>query len=187
MNRVLFHSISLERFLRLPEAKPALEYIDGEVIQKVSPKRTHSVIQNELLFAITEYGRRNRSGRAYPELRCTFGGNSLVPDVSYIVAERIPRDEKGQFIEDITIPPDLWVEVISPGQTVRAMSARLGWCLGQGVRLGWLVQPRKERVYVFEPGVATRTLERGDELEGGAVLPGFRLALDDLFDEVQRA
>lgn len=185
MNRVIFHSISLERFLRLPEAKPALEYINGEVIQKVSPKRTHSVLQNELLVAITMYGRRSRLGRAYPELRCTLGGNALVPDVCYIASERLPRDEHGQLLDEITIPPDLWVEILSPGQTLRSMSERLEWCIGQGVRLGWLVQPRKEQVYVFEAGEPRRVLGRGDSLDGGGALPGFLLDLASLFDQLK--
>ncbi len=45
MPHAIFEDLTLERFLRLPEAKPALEFIDGKVVQKVSPKRTHSTIQ----------------------------------------------------------------------------------------------------------------------------------------------
>lgn len=186
MDRVIFHSISLERFLRLPEAKPALEYLAGEVIQKVSPKWSHSMVQVELVSEIRRFARERGLGRVGSELRCTFGGNSLVPDLCFITSERIPRDESGQVVDDIAIPPDLWVEILSPGQTVRSLSARIKWCMGQGVRLGWLVQPRRERVYVFETDRAVVTLQRGDSLDGGDVLPGFRLNLASLFDEVKR-
>jgi hypothetical protein len=44
MERVVFENLSLRQFLRLPEAKPALEFIDGRVIQKAFPNTTHSVI-----------------------------------------------------------------------------------------------------------------------------------------------
>jgi len=41
-------SITLEKFLKLPETEPASEYIDGEIIQKPMPKGRHSRLQGKL-------------------------------------------------------------------------------------------------------------------------------------------
>jgi Uma2 family endonuclease len=69
MSRVIFDTLTLEQFLKLPEAKPALEYIDGMVVQKASPKRTQSSLQVDLGSAIRAFARPRRLGRVYSELR----------------------------------------------------------------------------------------------------------------------
>jgi len=66
--------LTLEEFLQLPETKPASEYIDGQIIQKPMPQGKHSVIQGELVPAINGVVKCKRIARAFPELRCTFGG-----------------------------------------------------------------------------------------------------------------
>jgi len=42
-------AMTLDQFLRLRERKPALEYIDGEVTQKVSPGARHSALRGEFM------------------------------------------------------------------------------------------------------------------------------------------
>ena len=87
--------VSLEAFIKLPETKPASEYIDGKILQKPMPQGKHSTIQGELVTAINLVVKQERIARAFPELRCTFGGRSTVPDVSVFVSQRIPRDDNG--------------------------------------------------------------------------------------------
>jgi hypothetical protein len=74
--------ITLEEFLKLPETKPASEYIDGEIIQKPMPQGKHSVIQSELPTVINGILKLKRIGRAFLELSCTFGTRSLVLKIS---------------------------------------------------------------------------------------------------------
>jgi Uma2 family endonuclease len=181
ISRVLFEGLTLERFLRLPEAKPALEYIDGEVVQKASPRRKHSALQIFLGFRIHEFAWPRRLGLVYTELRYTLGTRSLVPDLCFIASGRPPKDASGEGVDDIDFAPDLIVEVISPGQTVKDLSARLHRCLADGVRLAWLIQRTKRRVYVFRTGEPVAVLGPGDVLDGGDVLPGFELPIDELF------
>ncbi|MBD0337154.1 MAG: Uma2 family endonuclease, partial [Cyanobacteria bacterium Co-bin13] len=75
-------ALSLEAFLQQPETKPASEYIDGQVIQKPMPQGKHSTVQGELVSAINGAMKPKRIARAFPELRCTFGGRSTVPDIA---------------------------------------------------------------------------------------------------------
>ena len=178
---IIFEGLTLDEFLRLPEAKPALEYIDGKVVQKVSPKATHSVFQRNFLGGLDAHGRQRRLGRAYPELRCTFGGRSVVPDISFFMRGRLLRDKWGRFLEDVFLPPDLAVEIISRGETIKNLTEKLDFCIRNGVRLGWLVQPTRERVFAFQPGHPTEILEGATVLTGGGVLPEFTLPLPELF------
>jgi Uma2 family endonuclease len=181
MNHVVYDTLSLKQFLRLPEAKPALEYIDGMVVQKVSPKRKHSVISSMLIVRLITDARTRKLGFAYDDMRCTFGGQSIVPDISFFASGRIPKDARGDFVDDIFLAPDLVIEILSPGQTIKDLSSRLTWCVRHGVRLGWLIQPTKRRVYAFRPDRPCSILEMGDTLDGDDVLPGFELPLAEMF------
>jgi Uma2 family endonuclease len=62
-----WHVATLEEFLALPEVKPALEFEEGRIIQKVSPRGPHSVLQAELLEIFNRAGRPNKIARAFPE------------------------------------------------------------------------------------------------------------------------
>lgn len=74
--------LTLEEFLRLPEEKPALEYFQGRVTQKVSPKGRHSALQAAAVSFVNSVARPGRIAFAFPELRATWAGASLVPDVA---------------------------------------------------------------------------------------------------------
>jgi len=181
MSQILHENLTLEQFLRLPETKPALEYLQGKVVQKVSPKTTHSVLQMWLGSYILNYSMPRKLGQPYTELRCTFGGESIVPDLAFFARGRIPKDEHGRRVDDVVLPPDLAVEILSPGQTLKNLGTKLSRCVRQGVRLGWLIQPRRSRVFVFRPDRPVETLELGDALQGEGVLPGFALPLSEMF------
>ena len=98
--------ITLEDFLKLPETKPASEFIDGQMLQKPMPQGKHSTIQGDLVSAIDTVLKPERIARAYPELRCTFGGRSIVPDVAVFAWERIPRDD--EYMR--SLPHVLWID-----------------------------------------------------------------------------
>ena len=181
MSGAVHEVLTLEQFLTLPEIKPPLEFLQGRVEQKVSPTLPHSVLTRELTTRIDSWARPRKLGRGFPELRCSFGGESFVPDVCFFARGRLPKDRRGRYAEQVLLAPDLAVEILSPGQTVAKLSARLARCIGKGVRLAWLVQPRRSRAFVFRPGQPPRALELGDVLPGDDVLPGFSLPLEELF------
>ena len=182
MGRAETDVLTVEQFLQLPEIKPPLEFVRGRVVQKVSPVAPHCKLGQTLWLWIYRHTLVHQLGECFLELRCTFHGESLVPDVVYFDPGRIPSDDRGEYIaEGMHQAPDLIVEIISPGQTVKALSSRLARCIAKGVRLAWMVQPRKRRAFVFRPGRPPETLQVGDELNGEDVLPGFRLALAEMF------
>ena len=169
---------TLEQFLQFPECKPAIEYIGGRIVQKMAPKLPHSVIQGELLMTLNAFARPLKLGRAYPGLRAVFGGNARVPDVSFYSTARVPRPI---LDEDVLIPPDLAIEIHSPGQTVGELRLKLRHSLKHGSRLAWLILTRRRRIHVLRRGQKVQILEPGDVLGGEDVLPGFSLPLDEIF------
>jgi Uma2 family endonuclease len=140
---------SLDDFLRLPDVKPALEYGPDGVSQKVAPKTVHSVVQKRVLLLLDQ---RGRGGLAFAELRITVAGRSYVPDVAFFVADSLPRQPDGAWIEDVTSMPDLVIEIISPGQGRRELEAKCQWYVAHGARHlnrrthAWLVDPQRRSV-----------------------------------------
>src|SRR5437764_572707 len=112
------HDLTLEDFLALPEVKPALEYFEGKVTQKVPPLGEHSALQVESVEYLNRLFRPGRIARAFTELRSSFDDASLVPDVSVYRWERIPRTPSGKIATYFRTPPDVAIEIRSPGQTI---------------------------------------------------------------------
>jgi Uma2 family endonuclease len=178
--------MTLLQFLKLPETSPAREYVDGRIVQRMSPKFKHSRTQGGLTEAVNRWARPEKPGEAVPELRCTFGGRSLVFDVAYFRSDRIAYGPDGEVLNDVFLAPDLAVEIVSPEQSVRSGESRLQWCVRHGVQLAWLIDPERRRAKVFRPGARPLSLSGSDHLDGADVLPGFRLALATVFGWLKR-
>lgn len=142
-------TLTLDEFLQLPETKPASEFIDGQVIQKPMPQGKHSTIQGDLVPVINGILKPQHIARAYPELRCTFGGRSVVPDVTVFTWERIPRDPNGEVSNTFAIAPDWTVEILSPDQSQTKVVRNILHCLAHGTQMGWLIDPEERLLFVY--------------------------------------
>ena len=140
---------SLESFLSLPETKPACEFLDGQITQKTMPQGKHSLLQGSLCPAINQVTQFTKIAIAFPELRCTFGGASIVPDISVFRWERIPRDKSGQVSNRFQIYPDWAIEILSPDQRQNKVLENLLHCVDHGTELGWLLDPKDENILVI--------------------------------------
>jgi Uma2 family endonuclease len=153
-------STSLETFLAMPETKPASEYVDGEIIQKPMPKGKHSLIQGESVTAINAALKRPKVALALPELRCSFGGRSTVPDVAVFTWERIARDATGDIANTFDAAPDWTIcilqryanEILSPEQSPTKVTKNILHCLKHGCAMGWLIDPDDRSIVVYPAG-----------------------------------
>lgn len=174
--------MTLEAFLKLPEKKPALEFEDGVVTQKVPPQGRHAGLQGWIVEVFNAYGRRAQLARAFPELRVIFAGVSRVPDVAVYRWERIPRDAEGRFAEEFREPPDAAIEIISPGQRPNALVRRCLWYMSHGVGAALLVDPYDETILLFRPDRVPRHLRGEDRLDLTEQLPGFGVTVREIFE-----
>jgi Uma2 family endonuclease len=114
-----------------------------------------------------------------------FPGLIRIPDVAFVAWASIP----GRCVPKEPIPdlvPDLAVEVLSEGNTDREMSRKRSEYFDAGVRLVWMIDPTERTVHVYTATDHFTALGVGDILDGGEVLPGFVLALDELFGVLDR-
>lgn len=171
--------MTLKEFLALPETEPASEFACGEVFQKPMPTQKHSLMQTFLAMLITQFVLPTGLGRALTEWRCIFGPpgeeRTFVPDITYVARERLTEEDY------LLGPPDIAIEILSPGQHAGRFADKILFYIAHGVKLVWVLDPIERTVRVHAPGAETRLLTADDTLDGGAVLPGFTIKLADLF------
>ncbi|BAZ48261.1 hypothetical protein NIES4103_08680 [Nostoc sp. NIES-4103] len=165
--------LTLEEFLKMPylEDSPAWEYADGVAMQKPMPKIRHSILQKRLLTAIDN---SNDQYTALPELRCTFAGRSIVPDVAVVAWSRIQLNEVGEPEDHFTEAPDWAIEILSPDQNANRVIDNLLYCLQHGCQLGWLIDPDDYSVLIFAPQQQPEICRGENQLR---VLEGINLTL----------
>ncbi len=182
--------MTLAEFLLLPETKPANEFIDGQIIQKPMPQGKHSLIQSELIININAVFKPQRLVRAYPELRCSFGGRATVPDVTVFTSDspkerlrqRIPRDENGDIANVFAIAQDWTIEILSPDQSQTKVTKNILHCLQNGTQMGWLIDPAERSIFVYATDRSTQVFdEETDVLPVPEFAKDFQLTLGDLF------
>jgi Uma2 family endonuclease len=178
---VTLQGLTLKEFLQLPEQEPALVYFKGRATQKVPPLSEHSAPQVELILHLDRLLRPRKLARAFSELRTTYSGASLVPDVSVYRWERIPRTAAGRIASRFLTPPDLAIEIWSPGQTIRELAERCEWFVAHGTAVALLIDHRRETIRVFRPGVPVDIARRGDRIPLDEIAPGVQLVVDEIF------
>ena len=114
-------------------------------------------------------------------------GRVRLPDVTFVSVDDLPQGRVPR--EPIPLlPPTLAVEVISESNTAAEMRQKLKEYFESGSRLVWLVYPETRTIAVFavlqdEP---TAILTEADVLDGGAVLPGFTMPVQQVFEPLSR-
>ncbi len=148
------------------------------------PTFEHGVIESnisaELRFFLKgkNLGRVSCSSAEYRYLENE--SESRQPDIAFVAQERLPI----RFRSYPEIAPDLAIEIVSPGDKSYDTEARISEYQQAEVRLIWIVNPfsRTIDVYRLKTGVKLQRFVTGEELSGEEVLPGFKLALNDVFD-----
>ena len=176
----LYTVAELEAFESLPEnANRLFELVNGEIVEKAMPTELHGLIVANLIAALWLFIKQSGLGRVGVEIRSQLPAdahNARQPDISYYADTSRPIVERGA----VATLPDLAVEVKSPDDTYRLMREKADYYLANGSRMVWLIYPEKRLVEAHTPD-GFDLLGEADTLTGGAVLPGFALAVKDIF------
>ncbi len=102
------------------------------------------------------------------------------PDLAFFSTEKLPL---GQVVAGYyEVIPDLAVEIASPGDSNAEVNDKCRMWLSYGVPVVWELHPQWRSVSIHRPGRAIVILGEGDTLDGGDVLPGFSIPVQDIFD-----
>lgn len=160
------------------------EIIDG-VRRELPPMSAESsVLAARLARRLSNHGIERDVGEAYPEVLFRLPlpvDRNRRPDVAFVPYARWAKDRPIPATTAWDVLPDLCVEVVSPHDLAEEIETKLDEYLRAGVRLVWVVYPRPQKVYVYDTPAGVRRLGRDEMLDGGAVLPDFRLPLAELF------
>src|SRR3712207_6829869 len=173
---------TLDDVLARSETKLFSQYACGGVHQKSMPDDDHRALQPFLWLLIRQFLSASPMGVVRTECRCVFGpaGRERVflPDVTFATHER--RAVRGRSERKfLWTAPDLAIEVLSPDQPADEFADKLQFYLLHGVRLVWVVNPQERTIRVYRPREDAILLRSGDILDGGDVLPGFAVAVDE--------
>ncbi len=174
------------REIVLPETKPALEWVNGRILKKMSPQRRHALAQGVFTSELFRWAREQGRGRVGPEweFRLQPPGEvrrPLVPDVAYISYERLPYGAADDVADIPRIAPDVVVEVLSPGDRKRDLREKTRVYLTCGTAAVFEVNTRQRTVTVHDGG-GQRVFDFDSVIEHES-LPGFAMPARMLFEE----
>ncbi|MEH1846185.1 MAG: Uma2 family endonuclease [Nostoc sp.] len=180
------NQLTLQEFLNLPPGEGDITYelVDGQAIPKMSPKFFHAKLTRVLLNLIEQSC--EGKGEVYPEWAVALTRRRRdwmpIPDILYISNERLPANWDED--EACPVPPDLVIEIISPGQTFGQMAAKAKDYLDAKVLRVWVLDSKARSITVFYPDAAPQTY-MGEELLKDSLFEGLEFTVDQVFQKAK--
>jgi Uma2 family endonuclease len=163
------------------------EVIDGQRVELPPMSAFAAIIASRLLGALHYFLLSHPLGEAVMETLFQLAlpiDRNRRPDVAFVSFQRWPRSQRQSPEANAwKVVPNLAVEVVSPHDYLEDVLDKIVEYFEAGVEQVWLVHPRHQLIYVYESWSKVKILTVADELDGGPVLPGFRLPLKTLFPE----
>lgn len=108
------------------------------------------------------------------------------PDVAFVSVERWPLDREIPEEGEWQVVPDLCVEVNSPNDRVEDLYEKIDDYFDASVRQVWVVSPGRRRIYVYDSPTQIRTVSATEVIDAGDIIPGFQMAVSEMFDRTLR-
>lgn len=170
-----------EELLDLPDDGWRYELVRGELLRMTPASYEHAKVTITIGAVLAEFVRARDLGDILggdPGFTLARNPDTVrAPDVAFVAADRRPADGPG--FPDLA--PDLAVEVVSPNDRAGEIAEKVQEWLDAGCRAVWVAHPKLKRLVVHHPDGTARMLGPEDELDGGDVLPGFRVTVAELF------
>ena len=176
--------MTAEELMNLPDDDLRHELIDGELITMPLPKAPHARAATRLGTPLVQFVEDHDLGEVYigdVGYQLTWNPDTaLGPDVSFMSKQRLK--EMGEVEGYWQGPPDLAVEVLSPGDRRGKVNKKISLWLGSGTKQVWIVDPKHRTVTIHRSESDTTTFSGSDYLESQDLFPDFRLSLARIFE-----
>jgi Uma2 family endonuclease len=179
--------LTADEFFVLPSPREGgkMELVRGKVVTMPPVGEDHGGRASDLNIALRAFVDEHRLGLVLIEVGFLLARNpDLVraPDVAFIAGDRLAPDrDRSRYID---AAPTLAVEIVSPWDRETDVAAKVAEYLAAGTERVWVVRPRPRTVTVHRPAGDAHAYGPGDTLttdDAGFAVPGFSLALSDLF------
>ena len=179
--------MTLEDLLAMPNDGVKRWLVRGELRERKMTKRNrfHSLAMANLAHFLTDWCKKQPEPRGQVfagEVGCNLRGdpdsaNGI--DVVYLDGNQVAKlPKKSTLIEG---PPTLAVEILSPNNTIEDVEEKTRLYRETGVKLVWIVNPYSNTVTAYRPKGPPEFFHAESELIAADVLPGFRVAVAELF------
>jgi len=173
--------VSRADVLRL-QHEAGIEYVNGQYLEK-PVSRDSSWIEGKIARLLANAIGDSGYARVFPSslgYQCFADDPAKFrkPDVSVIRSERLSEEDEGLM----HVPPDLAVEVVSPGDTASELDDKVLEYLANGFRLVWVVFPSSRSVVVHRPAASPVRLSASQEITGESAVPTFRCKVAEFFE-----
>jgi Uma2 family endonuclease len=168
-------------------AESLYEVVDDKLVEKPPMGAFEYELGSVLHEILAAYVRSRRLGRTVTEtlfdLRPAVN-RSRRPDVAFISAQRWPINKRApRNVDAWPVIPNLAIEIVSPSNTSTLDLTKINEYFTSGVERVWVIYPDQSMVYDYASPTEIRVILPDGELDGGDLVPGFRLSLRELFGE----
>lgn len=175
--------LTVDRFYT-EETPGRLDLIRGELVVSSYATMGQGLAAANLAGLLWNFVRKHQRGAAYVGGAGFMLGRDpdtvLTPDIAFLRTKHRPSHTGRD--EFVTGPPDIAIETISTWDVQHVLQTKLLLYLDAGTPLVWIVEPLTKTVTVFQSPANGRILRADDELDGGDVLPGFRVKVAEVFE-----
>jgi len=172
-----------DELLRMPDDGFRYEIVRGELRKMTPAGNVHGRVAMSFAWRLARHVEENRLGSVYAaETGFKLASNPdtvRAPDAAFVSRARI--EEEGEVEGYWPGAPDLAVEVISPGDLYAEVEEKVFDWLEASTKTVVVVNPRKRSVTVYRSRTDIAVLSEADILDGGDVVPGFELAVREIF------
>ena len=162
------------------------EVVDGQIVELPPMGAYETEIATLLVLALGPVIKVQKLGRLAVETLFWLdraGKLKRRPDLAFVAAEKWPLSRRAPRTEAWDVIPDLAVEVVSQSNKADEIVVKLRDYFRAGVNQAWVIYPVTRQVYVYTSLTSVQILIEPAELEGGDLIPGFRLSLTELFED----
>jgi len=166
-------------------AERLCELVDGVLVEKPMGLR-ESILAMLIAFKLQEFVLPRRLGAVSGEAGMMKLRPQLIriPDVAYIRLGAGEGKIPNQAVP--AVAPTLAVEVVSGSNTPAEMKRKIEEYFSAGTELVWVIDPERRTGEVYTSPQNPRRIDISGALPGEPVLPGFSVAMKDLFEELDR-
>jgi Uma2 family endonuclease len=158
------------------------ELVDGTLVEKAMGWGELD-LESWLLGLVNDHLKEHDIGRVFAGAGMIRLGRGKVrgPDLTVLLWHNVPTPEENEKNPIARTVPDFVVEVISRSNTPKEMTRKRKEYFAAGTTIVWQVYPKTKTVEVYASPARFKTLGIDDTLDGGSVMPNFRLSVRTLF------
>lgn len=158
------------------------EVVDGQIVEKTMGAY-ELALSMQLCDLMRPFALQHKLGHVFHEMMFVIPPDNRQrrPDLAFVSYDRWPRNKSIPRTAAWDVVPELAIEIVSPTNAMTNIVSKVGEYFAGGVRLVWVVLPQDRQVYVYDSPDRIRVVTAEGELDGEAVVPGFRMTLSELF------